>query len=332
MSTQPKRKRADCTAAEIDEAAVWIARLRAPERTANVEQGLRRWLAERPSHAAAFEIVSGAWELSGAVKRRPFPRLTPWERAGFRAGFRRATAVVVAAALLMGVGTFLFLRGNGVETAVGEQRVLTLDDGTRVLLNTATHLIVKYDEDERRVELKSGEALFEVAKQPERPFVVVAGASRITALGTSFVVRDEPRRVSVILMEGKVSVAASRTSLAQQPRATGPVTLVPGQRLTLDDGARARIDEPAIERITAWRRGQLELEEMPLADAVAEMNRYSPVKLVVENPEAAALRINGVFRAGDAAGFAAALTRSYGLGIERREKQLVLTGKPHEAR
>jgi transmembrane sensor len=174
--------------------------------------------------------------------------------------------------------------------------------------------------------------MFEVAPHPQWPFVVTVGDRKIKALGTSFVVRDEPRRVSVILMEGRVAVSDSSASQEQRARPAAPVTLAPGQRLTLDEGSPARIDEPPIERVTAWRRGQLDLEEIPLADAVAEMNRYSPVKLVVENPAAAALRINGVFRAGDAAGFAAALTRSYGLRTERRGKQLVLTGTPRDAR
>lgn len=331
MSTSEESRSPAFTEAEIDEAAVWIARLRAPDRPAHVEKGFRRWLAERASHAAAFETVSGAWELSGSLKRRPFPRLSPWERAGFRAGFRRAITVVAAAVVLMAVGVTLYIKGNGVGTSVGEQRVLTLDDGTRVLINTASRLLVKYDEHERRVELKSGEALFEVARQPERPFIVTAGSHSIQALGTSFIVREERDTLSVILMDGGVRVTDSRPAGEGEGSAT-PVTLTPGQRLTLAAGGPAKIDEPAIEKVTAWRRGQLELEDTPLADAVAEMNRYSSVKLVVESPEAAALRVNGIFRAGDAAGLAAALSRSYGLGLEQDARQIVLTGVPNNAR
>jgi transmembrane sensor len=316
-----------CSPEEIDEAAVWMARLRAPDRTASIEGGFQRWLAEKPSHAAAFETLSNAWEMTGALQRRPFPKLTRWERAGFRAGFLRSTAAVVAAAALVAIGIAFYIHTSGVTTEVGEQRVLTLEDGTRISLNTASRVVVRYDDTERRVELKAGEALFEVASQPTRPFVVAAGNRRIKALGTSFVVREDPGRLAVTLIEGKVAVSTDTGASARV--GTPPVaTLAPGQRLTLVSGGTPDIDRPQIEKVTAWRRGQVELEDTPLADAIAEMNRYSPVPLVIESPEAAALRINGVFRAGDTTGFAAAIARSYGLTVDRQLHRIVLSGTP----
>lgn len=310
------------TTEELDDAAVWIARLRAPDRSARVEKGFRRWLAEKPSHAAAFETISTAWELTGALKRRPFPTLTRWERAGFRTGFFRATSAVAAAAALLAIGLFVYLGSSGIATNVGEQRVMTLEDGTRMSLNTSTRAVVHYDQGERRIELKGGEALFEVARDPARPFVVVAGARRIEALGTTFIVREDEQTLSVTLMEGKVAVS---------PRASDPsVVLMPGQRLTLTGTQPPRLDAPGLEKMTAWRRGQIELEEAPLAEAARDMNRYSTLKIRIEDPQAARLRINGVFRTGDTAGFAAAVARSYGLGTRRGEHEIVLTGVPVE--
>lgn len=315
-----------CTPEEIDEAAVWIARLRAPDRTITVERGLQRWLAAKASHGAAFEIVSNAWELTGAMQRRPFPRVSRWERSGFRVGF--ATAALACTALIIFIGASVQIITQGVSSDVGEQRTLTLEDGTRVFLNTASRLVVDYDESERQVELKSGEALFEVAKRADWPFVVVAGGRKITALGTSFVVRNDDRDLSVTLIEGKVAVTP-RAPLVQLPLSrpqVEPVTLAPGQRLTLADDQPSRIDHPSIEQLTAWRRGVVEFDETELRSAAEEMNRYSKLKVVLGTPGIGDIRINGVFRAGDAVGFAAALSRAYDLKLERSADELVLSG------
>jgi transmembrane sensor len=178
-------------------------------------------------------------------------------------------------------------------------------------------VVVNYTEHERRLDLQQGEALFEVAKDPARPFIVIAGDRQVRALGTAFVVRRDERQLAVTLIEGKVAVAS--------------VTLAPGQRLTLANQHAPTLDRPSIDKVTAWRRGQIELEQATLADAIVEMNRYSAIKLAIESPEAAALRVNGVFRAGDTAGFAAAVARAYGLTVEHRSEQLLLTGAPAAA-
>jgi transmembrane sensor len=331
-----EEKEPDCSSAELDEAAVWMARLHAPERTASVERGFRRWLAEKPSHAAAFETISTAWDLTGALQRRPFPKLTRWERAGFRSGFLRAAAAVGSVAALAILAIIFYVRAGGYATAVGEQRVLTLDDGTRVTLNTSSRVVIDYSESERRVNLKQGEALFEVARNPGRPFIVVAGEQLVRALGTEFIVRRDERQLAVTLLEGKVTVSPE----AHEPPGPPPgrdtpaagqaevFTLTPGQRLTLSSSAPPHLDSPSINQLSAWRLGQVELDDASLAEAVAEMNRYSATQLIVATPQAAALRINGVFRVGDAAGFAAAVARSYGLKLERRAHQLVLAGIP----
>ena len=314
---------------ELDEAAVWIARLHAPDRSLKVERGFQRWQTEKASHAAAFATVSSAWELSGALQSRPFARVSRWERAGFRAGFWRSTVAVACAAVVCSVGVALYLRATGVVTGIGEQRVLVLEDGTRVSLNTESRLVVHFNQSSRRVELDRGEALFEVAADPARPFIVRAGHRQIEALGTSFVVREEDHRLSVVLVEGKVAV--SDDDAPASPTVTSDaVTLTPGERLTFKSDETPAIDRPSLEKVTAWRRGQVDLDETPLAEAATEMNRYSTLKLRVVQTEAARLPISGVFRAGDTEGFAEAVARSYALSVERRPHEIVLTGVPSQ--
>ncbi len=119
---------------------------------------------------------------------------------------RRLLVIATLALFCVGLGIYGFLNRSIVRTSVGEQRVMTLEDGTRVVLNTATRISVQYDRSARRVRLESGEALFEVAKRPEWPFVVTVGERQVTALGTSFVVRRDAELAAVTLVEGKVVI------------------------------------------------------------------------------------------------------------------------------
>jgi transmembrane sensor len=88
-----------------------------------------------------------------------------------------------------------------------------------------------------------------------------------------------------------------------------------------------RRDRPELEKVLAWQRGQVAFDDVPLADAIAEMNRYSTTRLVVEQPEAAAIRVGGVFRAGDAASFAQAIAATYRLAIREGDDTITLASK-----
>jgi transmembrane sensor len=141
---------------------------------------------------------------------------------------------------------------------------------------------------------------------------VTAGDRTVRALGTSFVVRRDDARVAVTLVEGKVAVADE--------------VLSPGTRVVYEGAAPVRRDQPNLERLTAWQRGVVMLEETPLADAIAEMNRYSTVKLDVEQPQVSAYEVSGIFRAGDSMRFARAVARTYGLVVTERPDRIVLSG------
>jgi transmembrane sensor len=330
----------------LAEASVWIAKLHGDARGRALEDGLRRWLHAHPENARAFEVATEVWEESEKLRSVvPFRPLASVEQRP-----RRGAVLLVALACMLtvfAVGIVWFQYVGVVATAVGEQRQLVLEDGTRVFLNTDTRIVVKYDEHARRVELRRGEALFNVAKRSDWPFIVAAGDREVKALGTSFVVRKDAERLAVTLVEGSVLVspvasAVSGTAPAiegpgeaaqvpSEPSAqndNGKFKLTPGQRLTFSNDAPTRLDTPSVERTTAWRRGQVILDDTPLQSAAAEMNRYNHVKLVVEEPEAAALLINGLFQAGDSVQFANAVAHAYGLTIVERGDQIVLSGKP----
>lgn len=331
----------------LAEAGVWIARMHGDTRGRGVENGLRRWLHANPDNARAFELATEVWEDAEGLRR--FVPLRPQAQPASRGGWQFAVAAAALATMLLVVGVVWFQHVGVIATGVGEQRQLVLEDGTRVFLNTDTRLVVKYDEQARRVELRGGEALFNVAKKSNWPFIVVAGDRQVKALGTSFVVRRDDERVAVMLMEGCVQVSpqssstpgipadtqaqAGSSSVAQPAAATVRLpketfTLTPGQRLTFSNGAAASLDTPSMENATAWRRGQVILDDTPLRVAAEEMNRYNSIKLVIESPEAAELLVNGLFQAGDSTHFANAVAQAYGLRIVERGGAIVLAGIP----
>lgn len=341
----------------LAEAGVWIARLHGDNRTRELEIGLKRWLREDPENARAFEIATDVWndaeQLRRLVPLRAMSSRKSSQRS--RSGMGGILAAVAMASVLLVLGAVLWVQNVGViTTAVGEQRTVALEDGTRVILNTDTRLVVKYSKDARRVELRRGEALFNVAKKAAWPFVVVAGDREVRALGTSFVVRKEQQQVAVILVEGRVVVSpvvdekrsAAEPPLTQQPaQRTGSAapsvdsptsaparedvfTLTPGQRLTFGAGSTARLDTPSVEKATAWRRGQVILDDTPLRTAAEEMNRYSSKKLVVEGDVAADLLVSGLFQAGDSVHFANAVADAYHLNVQERGGDIVLSSSP----
>ena len=362
------------SAATRAEAAAWIARLHGPNRNARVEEACRRWMAEDPERAAAFELLTDTWEKAGQLNvpvdtREPRTAVVPRRAAGasrdslrcapvvprraagasrdslrcapvgFRISFSRAALATVAIAVVAIAATALYLRPDGLATDVGEQRTLTLQDGTRVYLNTNSRAVVRFDRQVRRVELAEGEALFEVARNPAWPFVVMAGNREVRALGTAFVVRNDPRELAITLVEGSVMVSPRGTEEAgtrperkaagsgkptQAGAATEVLTLDPGERVTFASGHPARLDRPSLEKITAWRRGQIPLDNTTRADAVSEINRYNAVHVVVRNPNVAAIRLSGVFRAGDTQNFVEAVTRTYHLRARDEGREIFL--------
>jgi transmembrane sensor len=274
------------------EAAAWLARLRADDRTADDERAFQAWLKADPSHAAAFEAVTLVWEATGAVSRADRD-LIERERAPERKPVlsRRAVMAGVTTLVVAG-GSLVALRqayAGVYETDVGEQKHVTLDDGTQVFLDTDTRIKVSFSEGARFVDLQRGRANFRVAPDARRAFVVEAAAKRIVTGRTIFDVRRDGERVSVVLIQGKASVDGAEIQA--------------GQRLIAAQ-SQAAVDKPNLTQVLAWQTGQAIFDNQTLAEAVAEMNRYSTVKLKIADRNIAALRMSGVYRVGDNAAFA----------------------------
>ena len=311
------------------EASVWIVKLHGEDRSAELEAGLREWLSADPENARQFEYMSDVWELGGTVTADRLPRMRSWHSTAARARWIPASVVTALC-----VGALLALYFNWTRsfyvTEHGEQRLVRLQDGSTVYLNSDSRLRVDFDSTTRRVSLERGEGLFEVAKDARHRFVVDAGSRHVTALGTTFVVRYEPTRTAITLVEGKVAVssgdeveAVSQPSSAADTAMT-PVTLVPGERLVLVRNSAPRVDTPRMDAVTAWRRGQVVLDATALRDAVSEMNRYDRRRLVIDDAGLESVHVSGVYQTGDSLGFAQAIAELHHLAVREDSGEIHL--------
>jgi transmembrane sensor len=177
-------------------------------------------------------------------------------------------------------------------TAKGERREIELPDGSTLSLNTDTAVEVEYSQARRLVHLRRGQAIFSVAHDAGRPFVVHAADRRVQATGTLFDVYLAQDRLQVVLAEGEVIVSGMDAASA----GTSPVRLAPGQAFVSRAGMADEVRAADVHRAFRWRDGFVEFNDETLAAAVAEMNRYSDHPATVLDERAAALRISGVFR------------------------------------
>lgn len=303
------------------EAAVWLARLHDDQGNA-VRSALDAWLAEDSAHDAAFARASEIWAIlpRAASSREDETELRPTAQH-----FSALVAAIAAClSLLVGLGVLWWslASAGGYATRLGEQKVATLKDGSRIALNTDTRVDVRFDSDRRRIELDQGEAMFEVAHDAARPFVVIAGDTRVQAIGTVFTVRRTRDDVVVTLIKGKVAVSHERSR--NKGGTDTPLVLRPGEKLIEPVEGPSRIELESVETATAWRRGQTVFQDTPLGTAVSELNRYGGPPIVIDDPRLAALPVSGVFST-NAADFAEAVAVLHGLRFEKRGESLHLT-------
>ena len=307
----------------IEEAADWFARKRSGKMTAEELQELHVWLSRSPDHAAAFQEVAGAWDLTGAMRSDP-EILTVREQArrarppGWRAGIAAALAVAVLGGWsALGSGGYVpaptFLTGGEqtFRTGVGQTATVRLRDGSIVTLDTDTVLRARETDDRRMLRLTRGQAYFKVAKDKTRPFTVAAGDKLVTATGTAFSVRLQQKAVEVTLVEGRVRVEEARPAVQlarTTPRFSEATEMNPGSKLVAAENRNWTLDRVDPDKATSWLEGQLIFEDRPLAEAAAERNRYSAKKIVIRDPAIAGAKIVSVVKAGDVDGFVRVIT------------------------
>jgi transmembrane sensor len=309
------------------------------EWSAGDQAGLEAWLAQSMAHKAAYWRLEHGWrEADRIAALGDMPELTT--RVGWfpRATWWRPVAIAASLLLAIGLGALYVMPGlvdpapeasapaaapTRFATRVGGRKTVTLSDGSRVELNTATSVRARVTLARREFWLDSGEAYFEVAHAPNLPFVIHAGQRDITVLGTKFSVRRDGDRVRVSVVEGRVRI--DQASGSQGPRSS----TVTGGDVVVAEGPSTLVASNAGERVRrqlSWRQGMLTFDQATLAEAAAEFNRYNPRQLVVADPETASIRIGGSFQSNNIDAFVRLLREAYGLRVEVRGEQTRISG------
>lgn len=332
-------------------AAEWRARKDAGLTPAE-EAELIRWLEADPRHEDYFHQMGSTWDfmdvaqdanpsrlgLSGETRAKvegvkPVSRIPGW-----------SIGLAAAAALAFAwIGWTTWLRPpespegqfqQSAEVASGFIKRMDLPDGSVIRMNSESHVVVAYSGTARVVTLVRGEAHFEVAKNPQRPFVVSARGASVRAVGTAFNVALKHASVEVLVTSGKVSVAPPPEPAALHAKAAapeGPAFLVAGEKMTVPLQSEAvavktSVNETDIAKSLAWQERRLEFDAAPLSEIAAEFNRFNVHQIVIagNSPELSRMEFAGSFRADDPETFIKLIRTRTSIAVERNERQTVL--------
>jgi transmembrane sensor len=309
------------TAERIEAAAArWLARHDAGPLSDEDARAFDDWCAGDPRRLGAFvrlQAVSArldrAGALSGMAVRPP--------RRNWTYAVRGIAAALVVAVLPVGLTVRDQLNTQRFSTDVGQQYRAALADGSLVELNTDTRVAVSLKDDQRDIRLRRGEAVFDVAKDKARPFVVKTDVADVRAVGTVFSVRAEDG-LEVAVSEGVVAIERGGKVLAH---------VAAGETLWMSKSGeirRAAGQSERIEREMAWREGKVTFAGETLSEAVAELNRYNRRQVKIADPAIADVRVGGYFRATDPEGFATAIQDSFPVAAEVQDDLIILRAKP----
>ena len=306
-------------------AAEWIERRDFGHWSEKEQAELDAWLARSLAHRVAFVRLNSSWQrtsrlaaLRGATSETPQQPPTELGLLHFLPRIAAGFAIVAA----IGAGSAYYaLRDNTTTyaTTIGGREILSLADGSQIELNTDTVLRVSDHTDSREVWLDRGEAYFRIVHNAQRPFVVVAQGRHITDLGTEFTVRQEPGRVQISVLEGRVRLEEAAGS-QKSPVLTAGDTAVATPENTL-------IRRKPTHQFTAelaWRRGMIIFDNVSLAAAAAEFNRYNRTQVIID-ASAAQLKVAGTFPINGVKGFANLTRHVLGLHVETHGEKIAIT-------
>ena len=339
-----------------EEASEWFVAFCEGQVDTAGRQAFDRWLRASPEHVRAYLRISALWESADLlakgrrvdadelVKRasteHPVVALARIESGSDvdavpRASEGRSKAHVRMAACLvlfcaMGAGALLWWRlPPRYVTGPAEQRIVQLSDGSTIQLNAQSRVEIHFSAAERGIDLIEGQALFSVARNPARPFVVRSNGTQIRAVGTQFDVYRKRRGTTVTVVEGRVAIVGPSPTLVSLPSTTGgsnqagtPVFVTAGEQASVTPQEPARASRANVAAATAWTRGELVFQSTPLRDVVEELNRTSSRHLVIEDTTLLNYHISGVFPYADPAGLDGFLKQRFGVVVEETDQEI----------
>lgn len=313
-----------------DAAARWIALRQSGEMSADRWQEYSAWLGQSEKNRnaiAQYESMLSSVDAAGDSElAEEFERQLHEEFENHVAAKQhrtsmpwRAIAASVALAILASGSLYVaqpYLQKPVVYAShIGEQVSVALDDGSTATLNTNSALAVKFSGGKRGVEIRKGEALFDVARDASRPFVVATSLGKIQVTGTVFNVRALAGETVVHVVSGHVTVL---------PKDGGSVSLTAGQGVRLNsDGVSMTTFDP--DEALAWREHKARYRDEPLGEVIADLNRYFVTPIVLENPSLEALPVTGEFDLTDQKTAVVALTTAFDLASRESAEQILIT-------
>jgi transmembrane sensor len=357
------------------EASQWFVECRAGDLDDKTRRAFDSWLRKSPEHMRAYLELSAIWnegplldphgkfDRDTLIAQAAAGRDNVIDWSGSRNGieslaaasapaqqdhrrFPRRRFAAIAASIVLAAAAALFylqtVQAPTYATAIGEQRSLALIDGSTVELNSRSKIVVRYSPQGRNVELLQGQALFRVAKDASRPFIVKTGATLVRALGTEFDVYQKRDGTVVTVVEGRVAILTGHAlpdpgappSAIDEPRRSnlefptvpkeqvGNILVAAGEQLTVTPKLIKIAEHPNIANATAWTQRQLVFESASLADVADEFNRYNDRQLMVADPRLETFHVSGVFSSTDPASLIRFLRARPELRILETESQI----------
>jgi transmembrane sensor len=333
----------------VEQASAWCVRLSEGSLTRSEQDSFDAWLDASQTHRRAFDDAVRAWravEYAAATPEVVSMRTTAlttfrraqrerWAPRVVRSPWAIAAATVAVMILLVGAGFWIENTPRSYQTATGERRVVVLADGSKISLDTATRVEVRYLWRRRELRLDYGRAKFSVAKDASRPFTVAAADKVVLATGTEFSVEILRDQIQVILYQGHVAVLDKSLGAAPSQHVTlssaavpADQTLTPGRELVVPVARRtAQVVAVDPVRTLSWEGGKLIFVDEPLSSAIERVNRYSDEKIFIGDEAAGHVLVSGVFTAGDTPAFIEGVTGVFPIRVRDDEGRTVLVSK-----
>jgi len=327
MSADAAQRGPDAEAVRA-QAASWLLRRRDYDVwTEEDQRAFDIWLEASLAHRIAYLRLEAVWQDADRLTVLR-PRSKGWVGPavrGFGPVLARLTALLVIA-VAIGAGAYFYFAQTAERTyatAIGERKIVKLADGSRIELNTDTLLRISSGAKGRRVSLVKGEAFFTIAHDAAVPFVVDAGHYRVVDLGTQFSVKRDGGKLNVDLVEGRARFESSERGNAKQRS----IILVPGDTVvaTADSLSLKRKSTDSMADSLGWRRGMLVFHHTPLAEVVAEFNRYNTQKIAIADPSIADRTITATLPTNDIEAFVRIAKNFFGLHVTHHGNDVTIS-------
>ena len=309
----------------LEEAMDWVLRLGEAPGDPETARRFEAWLSRSQSHVDAWNRACRAWRLMGHV---PPAYRHVWNRPGTPSGASRravrhtatrpsgrrfkaaggmaAAAVAVVVVALSAPDLWLRFQADHM-TATAEVRIVELDDGSTVTLGGGSAIATDFDADRRELTILSGQAFFDVAHDPARPFIVEAKGVDVTVHGTAFDVQLSTRATRVALARGAVGLSFEHDGARRM------ASMTPEEMIVVDRGTGGMVrDAIALEDIAAWRNGRLFVRDATVGSVVEQLRRYHPAWISIPDGRLAAQRVTGLYDLDDPDRALDALVRPFG--------------------